>query len=291
MVDLVNFDYAPVDYEHVTDFRMQFRAVTRPWGTWAEELGRTVQSISLSSSRPLLLCMGGGIDSEVVARAMLKQGIKFTVLTLKHTDHANAHDTHWADLFCQEHELEQICPSIDTHWFFAQRVPEYQAQGFVSRRPWRYFQMHLIDVAESLGGTGIICSGDQMYRTHNNQVCSVFSSEHVMALEYCRRQNIVHFPYLHLHNSELLAAYMKTDLIELLLNNPDYFRSTKFNTNLEKVLVYHRFYPEMTRRDKVDGFENCPIYHNFIRMGRIKYPGFVDHLTPVNHLRQQLGIN
>lgn len=291
MINLVAFDYNSVDLAHVPDFDMTFRPVTRPIGTWKQELNCTVAQIQSVTDRPLLLFMGGGIDSEVVARAMLDQGIEFTAITVRHKDGANNHDTVWADEFCQTHGITQMHHEFDAEWFFNHRVPELRRQGFVSRRPWRYFQIYLVELAESLRHTGLICSGEQIYKTVNDEICSTFSSEYVMALRYCQEQDIVHFPYVHLHNSELLAAYMQTDIIKLLLSDADNFRCTKFNTSVEKILIYHRYYPEMSRREKADGFEHSRIYHEFIRKHRLLYPGFVDYNMPVSRIRQQLGID
>lgn len=253
-------------------------------------MSNTVKHIESVADRPIIICLGGGIDSEVVAREFLNQNIKFTALTIKQKDLANKHDTDWADKFCKEHNIEQIYHEFDPEVFFTTKIHEYRKQGYVSRRPWRYFQIYLIELVESLGGCGIICSGEQIYKTVNNEICSSFSSEYVLAIEYCRRNNLVHFPYFHLQNSELLAAYMKTDIVDLLLSNPDNYRSVKFNNSLEKILVCHRYYPDMPRREKYDGFEKSSAYHKFIQKHRILYPNFVDYNMPVSLIKQQLGI-
>lgn len=287
---IINFDYNSVDYEHVNDFSMTFCPVTRNVGTWRDEMKNTVINIANSTNKPIVLCFSGGIDSEVIAREMIANKIDFSVLTIRQKDNVNEYDISWAINFCQTYKVKQNFIEFDPEDFFFNQVPEYRKQGYIARRPWRYFHIHLVELVEAMGGTAIIGSGEQIYKTVNNEICAGYSSEYVLCAEWCKRHDILHYPYFHLQNPELLAAYMKTDLVDLLLSNPDNFKSVKFNTSLEKILVSHRYYPDMIRRDKYDGFEQTPAYKEFIKQNWLAYPNFIDYNIPVSKIKKELGI-
>jgi hypothetical protein len=49
---------------------------------------------------------------------------------------------------------------------------------------------------------------------------------------------------------------MKIGLINFLLSDPSYYVNVPYNSSIEKITVYHKFWPEMIRRPKFTGFEN-----------------------------------
>lgn len=285
-MDLVNFTHTPVD-----NFSITFKPVARELDSWRNEMSRTVKSIANSISRPLVLCFSGGIDSEVIALSLIENQIPFTVLTVQQTNNTNYYDIQWANTFCQKHNIEQKIVEFDPNDFWNNQIQKYRKQGYISWRPWRYFQIYLVELVEAMGGCGIIGSGEQIYKLVDDKICAVYSKEYVLCLDYCTRNNLQHFPYFHLQNSELLASYMKDDLAQFLFAHPEYYQTIKHNTSLEKILIYHKYYPEMARRNKWDGFEYTKAYHDFIKFHKpLLYPKLGDVNIPVNTIIQQLGI-
>ena len=58
---------------------------------WLAETRRTARRIAERTTKPIYLCMSGGIDSEVAAEAFLAEKIPFTALTLSYKG-INDHD-------------------------------------------------------------------------------------------------------------------------------------------------------------------------------------------------------
>ena len=280
-----------VNFSHTTDpFSITFDKISRPVHSWREEMSNTVKNIAAATSRPIVLCFSGGIDSEVIALSLIENQIPFTVLTVKQKNNINEYDTWMADNFCKNHNVPQTIVEFDPDDFWGNQIQKYREQGYISWRPWRYFQIHLIELVEAMGACAIIGSGEQIYKLVDSEICAVYSKEYVLCLDYCTRNNLQHYPYFHLQNSELLAAYMKDELAQFLFKHPEYYQTIKHNTSLEKILIYHKYYPEMPRRNKWDGFENTPVYHKFIKAQKPLYPQLIDVNIPINVIATQLGI-
>jgi asparagine synthetase B (glutamine-hydrolysing) len=134
-----------VNFSHTTDpFSMRFDRITRPVQSWRREMTNTVNSIAVSTHRPIVLCFSGGIDSEVIALSLIENNIPFTVLTVKQKNNINRYDTKWADDFCKKYNIEQKIVAFDPDDFWSNQIQKYREQGLISWRPWRYFQIYLI---------------------------------------------------------------------------------------------------------------------------------------------------
>ena len=92
---------------------MTYKPLTRAPMRWREEVLATAQHIADSETRPLVVCMSGGIDSEVIARAFIELGVSFSALTAEFTDGSNTHDTDHARRFCAAQGITQHWLKLD----------------------------------------------------------------------------------------------------------------------------------------------------------------------------------
>ena len=290
--NIVNFKY---DYQNLSGtkieerFKINFNPVTRPLMFWKEEVKNTALRIAALSDKPLLLCLSGGIDAEVIARTFLENNIPFSALTIHHS--SNDHDVIWADNFCKEHNIEQKIVEVDMLDFISKKIPEYREQGYRSRSIFRYFQLFLLETAESMNKCAILGGGDLCFKTIDNRVSFVMGPEFTICLDWCKNNNRLHFPYFYMQNSEITATYIKEDIIECMLANPDYFKNVKFNESLEKIIVYSKYFNKMPRRNKFFGFENIQeLYDQFWEDSKKLYPDLLNMIIPVTQIQEELGI-
>lgn len=291
MIDIVNFTYSYTDSDR--NFDIKFKPVTRPLMPWVDEISNTLKTIRASTDKPLFLCLSGGIDGELIARACLQNNIYFEVITLRHIKGTNAQDISYAIDFCKKYNLKHHIIDFDIEKFIIEEIPQYISQGYVSWRPFRFQQIRLFEIAESMGGVALLGGGDQQYATIDGTICVNFKDDFFMCLEWLRRNNKTHFPYVFMQNPEIFAAYMQIDLINFLLNDPSFFVSVKYNIVLEKITVYHRYFPDMPRRRKLTGFESFPetaLFKNYVFKREQDMGGLRELEIPVSTMKQQLGI-
>lgn len=251
--------YIAFDYEKTeSKFDLTFRPVTRTVFDFKEEVLNTARTIYHDSDKPLMLCFSGGIDSEVVARALIELDIDFTCLIVRHNEGTNDYDVHHALKFCKEYSIKYIKYDIDFHEFMKVKVFEYIEQGFKVATP-LLFLINLLEIVDSLGFTAILGLGEHEYYNINDNPCLIHNENYTILLDWMLIKNKKHFPHFFNHNPEIVASYIQTDLMKFLLKNPKYFSplgTHYLNQSVEKILIYHNYWHNMARRSKFGGFED-----------------------------------
>jgi len=275
-------------------FKINFNPISRPLLDWKSELIQTAKNIRALTDKPLFLCLSGGIDGEVAARSFIKAGIEFTALTLRHNAGTNEHDIVYAREFCKAYNIPHKIVDFDISFFIRNNIPFYIEQGYRSWRTFRFQQIYLFELAESLGGTTVLGGGEQTYITKNNEICINFKSDFFMCVEWLKNNKKLHFPFFHMQNSELYASYLNDKLIQYMHKDPSYFVNVWGNdTSYDKMFVYHKNWPEMKRRKKFNGFENLKTADftiNYVHPRRKELGDPVSQYIPVSLIREQLGI-
>lgn len=279
------------DYSFDGQFSITFNPCTRNPQAWNDEVNNTARAIAASTDKPLYVLMSGGIDSEMVGRAFLDNGIKFKALTLKHTQGTNSHDTRWADVFCKEHNIEQEILELDTSQL-DYIIEKYINQGYYSTNIYHYMQLYILEHLEKLGGFGVGGAGEQIYYTVNNIIYLKVNPSYTLGREWCKNNNTWHQFWFSLDNPEIYASYMQIDIIDMLLQKPKYFVNHHF-ASVEKMLVLHQNWPDMKRRGKFSGFENIQMNYRSPKeqLLRQRFPNLVDLYIPVTTAKTQLGIS
>lgn len=268
-----------------------FNPVTRPLNDWRTEVLLTAKHINNTKTKPLMLSLSGGIDAEVAARAFLELNIPFEVFSVRHTQGTNDYDIKFARDFCNQYNIKHHIHEIDYVDFWTNSVQKYIDQGYRANSIFRFLQLLILDTINNMGYTAVLGSGDQQYKTINGQICLPLSPPWIMPVEWCRRNNVTHYPYFYMSNPEVFASWMKTELVEVKLKDPAWFVNVWGNASLEKQDTYHKNWPDMPRRSKTDGFEKMRAW----KISREKelismFPDIVWYYMPVSTIKQQLGI-
>ena len=151
------------EYEYKFDkLNLKFKPLSREVGTLYDELLSTVRFIRSSTDKPIMVCLSGGIDSEIICRAFLKAGIEFSVVTARHKNRTNDFDIQHARNFCKEFNIPMRIVELDTEDYFVNRVEQHISNGYKSLNIYRYFQLFMLETIESLGGCAVIGSGEQL---------------------------------------------------------------------------------------------------------------------------------
>ena len=198
---------------------MTYKPLTRAPMRWREEVLATAQHIADSETRPLVVCMSGGIDSEVIARAFIELGVSFSALTAEFTDGSNTHDTDHARRFCAAQGITQHWLKLDPVQAFGDGMERWISDGYEAWSPYRYLQLYLLERAERLGACSVHGGGTdcQTYFTVNDQICYKQNSGVVCALQWMARNHQRHYPYFYSSTPEMVAAYQQIDLIAVML--------------------------------------------------------------------------
>ena len=106
-----------------------------------------IQNASKYQGQPNVLYYSGGADSEMVLWSFMKAGVDFVPVTFVYTDNQgnilNAHDTAWADEFCEQHDLPQVkrVLNIEEFWQSPDLLDYAQKSQTQSPQIAAYFKM------------------------------------------------------------------------------------------------------------------------------------------------------
>ncbi len=276
-------------------FSFKFKQVSRSisHNSFKDECINAVNLIRQSTDKPIIVANSGGQDSEVVCWTLLEAGIPFETLTLVQTKGTNYHDIKYAldfssryNIVCHQHELD-----LDN--FFKVKIPQYISEGYLSRRIHRYVQLYLLEIITKLGGCGILGGGEQIYITDRDNVVKQFiESAHVNCLQWCYKNNVIHYPYFYQSTPELIAAYLQNDIVRSLLKYPDYFARVdgKNPSHYLKSVVYNHYFRKLDMRIKLTGYEHVKNLVDQTEAQLNKFNQFWIGIS-IEDIRLQLGIN
>ena len=285
------------------EFTSTFSPVTRDVMSWRDEIINAAKVIGETSTKPLYLCMSGGIDSEVAAMALLEAGVPFKALTLRHMQYTNDHEVAFAIDWCSKHKIELNFLPIDITDFFVRKIDSYIQNGYFGgvKTYSIYTYMYMMEAIHASGGSAVFGMGEPLFRNHDGKMDMEFIPYRYTLIEYLRKNpEQQHFPWFFLQTPELLASYLQEPLVKLILEDPGYYNSPipLWMQSLEKSIIYQRYFPELIRRPKGTGWEKfrntLPILNNWINKRQSEHPDsvFDKHFyIPINEVKRQLDIN
>lgn len=257
-MDHLNYTYS-FDSSKEIPFQVKFSPVTRKPKSHKEEIELTAKYIADTIQGQIYLFFSGGIDSEIIATELIKLGRDFTVVTLdlhNYVGNTNSHDIVWAIRFCKKHNVRQIIHPINIDDFVKNNIPTYITQGFYSDRIYRYMVIYMLELAEKLGGHAVLGGREsEICLNEDNEPCFKNGVWFNLGSDYCSKFNKQHYPTFFLQNPEIFASYLQLPIIDTMLKDPAYFFNVYSHTSLEKMIEYHRLYPESLPRKKFNGFE------------------------------------
>lgn len=293
-MDHINYSYTFNELDP-NPFQIKFNPITREVKSHKEEIKETAKYIANAVAGPIYLFFSGGIDSEIIGNMFLELDRDFKVITLQLKDHNNNndHDTMYASKWCKKNNVTQIFKEVDVNNFVQYQIPKYIDQNFKSHFIYRYLQIFMIDLAESLGGHAVLGGRESnFYKNENNESCLSNGVWFNTGLDYCKRFNKQHYPAFYLQNSEILASYFNLPIVNTMIENTGYFGRAVTGGNLEKILEYQRIFPEVEPRRKLHGYENMYNLHinTLERLGNLFPAECKEHLIPISQIKSQFSI-
>lgn len=241
-------------------YELIFNPVSRkiPTNAWFDEIINCVQLIKKSTNKEIIVSNSGGIDSEAICWALLECNIPFRVLTVLRTDQSNLYDVEYSFNFCKKTGVECITELLDLNDFIQNKIPTYIAQGYKSKRVFRYVELFYLETISNLGGCAVLGSGEPTLITDHDDVIKLFFDTSLQStVEWCNNQNELHFPHFYYMTPELLASYINHEIVTSLIDKPHLFKryDGKNNRHLLKAMVFNHHFKNLDLRIKKTGYE------------------------------------
>ena len=254
-------------------FNISIGACNRPHMSFREECIHAAAILGKSFTKPILVGLSGGMDSQVVCLSLMKAGIPFQPVILKlYSEDGrtyNDFDIEGARQFCEKFSLVPIEEelNLDKFWYeeamqlvqdYCITVADIAVQLYLVRK---YKDTH----AYINGG------GDPVVRTGYNdqgEIELTYSLGPTPIEQYMIDHNIEGCLKFFMYTPELIAAYLDNPVIHAYNAAREAFPPAKayvYFTYVIKPMMYASEWPEMIVRKKNTGFEKY-VFLNKVRM-------------------------
>lgn len=221
-------------------FSISFKPPKHQIGSFKEEMSRFVRDVKNSTDRPIALLLSGGLDSEVLARTLIQEKIEFQAFTCKFTNEQNAHDISYAYTLCEQFNIKHTTILIDPEEFIESQISAPLKEQFAG-------------IAVAL-----------IYNLSRSLIEQGFFVLSTQGSEFCIDHGSINF---HSDNDRIhflldgnYSNFTTTEIFNSIVNDPivrdNYSNKMDKQQALEvRNLMYYYHYPELQKRNKLDGWE------------------------------------
>jgi hypothetical protein len=297
------------------NWNLSFSRCTRPILPFNQEVLNAAKICAEKAKGKIVVCFSGGIDSEVIVRALHQLKVDFVALSFVYTSDngwINYHDVWHAENCCKELGIKHTIHEYDLNEFIRTGMDYYYDNKYFRNDLKIYYllRMEFMRIGKQYGDYIIKGSGEQrfeMIHTPTNtlingknhtkyptdtEVGIMHSPALSNVLRYMKEFGIDGNPYFYYTTPELCAAYQQIPIIDFSLKQPNFYNNWN-STIITKTLAYQCVYPHLTGRKKFNGFEH--VSQEYLDLFKEKISKFNDHTPskiwmPLNQFREQLGL-
>lgn len=263
------FQYGDLEYDwskrsQENSMKCRYAKATRAPLPFRQECVETVRVLASQIDRPLQLLLSGGLDSEVVALAMLEAGVNPNAITFRFTDGSNQHEITQVQVFTDRHGIEVTYHDIDIrNWIFSQ-----EAQDMAHLSECHHLDMlshmKLMEHSWNTGFAPVMGNGDLYAARLPNVDYRMTGRGEAFSWKYVEFEDILAWFRFTIkkgilggigffqHTPEITLSMLEEPLIQQCVNGE---RPNKMSTRSTKYEVYFKYWPELKMRPKFTGAE------------------------------------
>lgn len=266
-------------------FNVSIGACTRPHGTFRDECINTAKLLGERITKPILVGLSGGSDSQVVCLSLMQAGVPFTPVILRLVSSKgrlyNRFDIEGAFEFCRKHKIIPIIEELDLdNYYCTQLFPLVQDYCITSAEI--SVQLHLVrkykDTHAYINGGGdpiLLKKTDE----ETGETYIAYELGPTPIEQYMMDHDIEGCLKFFMYTPEQIAAFLDHPVMHYYNGARDAIRdgaSYMYFTYCIKAMMYANEWPELVKRKKYTGFEGYP-YLNVVRKLIYKMN---DHINP-----------
>jgi hypothetical protein len=256
-------------------FKVGIGACTRPHGTFREECINVAKIIGEQVTKPIVVGLSGGHDSQVVCLSFMEAGVSFTPIILRlrgnNGEYYNNYDTDGAFEFCEKYNITPIVEELNLdEYYYTELMPLVHEYGFISAEI--TVQLHLVrkygDKYAYINGGGDAILLVSEYE-HGNEV--TYGLGPLPIQQYMMDHDIEGCLKFFMYTPEIIAAYLDHEVIHTYNGARDAIppqHSYNYFTYCVKAMMYCQEWPELVKRKKNTGFEKYPHMRKVLTMIR-----------------------
>jgi hypothetical protein len=250
-------------------FQVSIGACSRPHLSFREECINAAKLIGTQFTKPILVGLSGGFDSQVVCLSLMNAGVPFRPVILKLLSSQgktyNGFDIEGAFAFCKKFNLEPIIEELDLDNFFSTRAMQLIDDYCITVAEIAV-QLHLVikykDTHAYING-----GGDPTLKRaideETRESSLVYSLGPTPIQQYMIDHGIEGCLKFFMYTPEQIAAYIDHPVMHYYNNSRDTLNDRNtwdYFTFCVKPMMYVAEWPEIIQRRKNTGFEMVPYF-------------------------------
>ncbi len=258
---------------------------TRQPKAFNEEVAIAAKRIAEKTTKPIYVAMSGGIDSELIARAMIDEKIPFKPVIVQFDHDYNKQDISYAFEFCKTHNLTPEIIQLDILAFFEKATET----PYILTNCAHLMQMHIMRHVFKYGGMTVIGVGEQRYAQANGTINVPVPLERIAVTHFMHTEQIEGVSAFYCYTPEIMLCLLRE------AKEIGFDEMTLFAHNIKEA-IYHKYWPDLPPRPKYSGFEQVYegrlIAQKKMRKKLQKKYGssvFNNFSIPINELEKQLA--
>ncbi len=212
--------------------------------TFDLEMTAAVRRIADNTTKPIYVAMSGGIDSELIAIAMLKEKVEFKPVIVEFNKKLNNMDIVFAFEFCKRHQLTPEIINLDINAFIENCIHT----PYILANCSHLLQMHIMHHIHTMGGIAVIGVGEQRYKRVDGQITIPVPLERIAVTHFMHAEQVEGVSAFYCYTPELMLSLLQ----EAKLLGFDFIGYLSHNI---KEAIYRKYWPDLTPRMKLAGFE------------------------------------
>lgn len=197
----------------------------------------------------IMVCLSGGIDSEVAIRCFVEQNIPVKAAILKMKHDLNYHDYKLAIKFCEKYNIEYYIFEVDAIDFLHNDMWNY-ADTHKMISPQIPFQLWLLDQFDEFP---VVCGGDLPLFVLDKEIYYRMKPQTTTVSRHLMLNNRIGGPLFHIHNPEQVYSFINDEIMRLW--RKQYISSPIDDILYLKPLIYEKHFPNLIPRWKWTGLE------------------------------------
>ncbi len=226
------------------------------------ETARTISEQAKALGRIPVICLSGGLDSEVIVRSFMDAGVDFKLMTWRFKDKLNEHELAYVRMFCTQHGLETEYFDISPFWLNSPEAQKLFLDAHTTYLPFAY-NMRLMNHIWANGGFPVLGEEGQLERS--GQEWKYVEYEYDRALfRHAELHGMQSAGFLQ-HTVEILASFLTHPLMIELATGKNKLANILLTTSTPiKYQMYMEAWPDLKPRKKYTGIERIQefVYEN-----------------------------
>lgn len=218
-------------------------------------------------NKKIILCLSGGLDSEVMAESFLRADVPFSASIWKYKTNLNMYDIKHAIKFCRQNKIDYEVEECDLESFYSNYHHFYYGIKYLCDSPQVVVHLYLLEKLSKRPGIALFLPWEppSFYYTYTQNIRKI-ALRVIVAFRYLGYHRCFHLnkvsgsPYFIISRSALLYSFLKLPLVKSIMSQKNIEVLRLISPYKLKTIMYRQGgFLSKPKKRKLTGFDYMKI--------------------------------